>query len=424
MKQQYISIRHLSKKFNKDFVLKDINAVLNSNEILGFLGPSGAGKTTTIKILTGQLKPTSGNAEILGIECDKINERIYEQIGIVTDSSGVYERMNLYDNLKYFARILNVPSENIDLLLKRIGLYEHRKKMAGKLSKGQRQRLILARAILHRPKVLFLDEPTNGLDPSASNEIHKLLMELKNEGMAIFLTTHNMEEAAKLCDNVALLNDGVIVEYGSPQAICLKHNQIKKYRVRLTDGTTHLLLQNEKTTGQIAQWMNSGQLETIHSCEPTLETVFLDTTGRNLQCPSSILHRPKVLFLDEPTNGLDPSASNEIHKLLMELKNEGMAIFLTTHNMEEAAKLCDNVALLNDGVIVEYGSPQAICLKHNQIKKYRVRLTDGTTHLLLQNEKTTGQIAQWMNSGQLETIHSCEPTLETVFLDTTGRNLQ
>ena len=158
MKQQYISIRHLSKKFNKDFVLKDINAVLNSNEILGFLGPSGAGKTTTIKILTGQLKPTSGNAEILGIECDKINERIY-----------------------------------------------------------------------------------------------------------------------------ALLNDGVIVEYGSPQAICLKHNQIKKYRVRLTDGTTHLLLQNEKTTGQIAQWMNSGQLETIHSCEPTLETVFLDTTGRNLQ---------------------------------------------------------------------------------------------------------------------------------------------
>ena len=97
MKQQYISIRHLSKKFNKDFVLKDINAVLNSNEILGFLGPSGAGKTTTIKILTGQLKPTSGNAEILGIECDKINERIYEQIGIVTDSSGVYERMNLYD---------------------------------------------------------------------------------------------------------------------------------------------------------------------------------------------------------------------------------------------------------------------------------------------------------------------------------------
>ena len=191
--------------------------------------------------------------------------------------------MNLYDNLKYFARILNVPSENIDLLLKRIGLYEHRKKMAGKLSKGQRQRLILARAVLHRPKVLFLDEPTNGLDPAASNEIHKLLMELKNEGMAIFLTTHNMEEAAKLCDNVALLNDGVIVEYGSPQAICLKHNQIKKYRVRLTDGTTHLLLQNEKTTGQIAQWMNSGQLETIHSCEPTLETVFLDTTGRNLQ---------------------------------------------------------------------------------------------------------------------------------------------
>ena len=278
-----LEVKNLEVYYGVIQAIKGISFEVNEGEVIALIGANGAGKTTTIKILTGQLKPTSGNAEILGIECDKINERIYEQIGIVTDSSGVYERMNLYDNLKYFARILNVPSENIDLLLKRIGLYEHRKKMAGKLSKGQRQRLILARAILHRPKVLFLDEPTNGLDPSASNEIHKLLMELKNEGMAIFLTTHNMEEAAKLCDNVALLNDGVIVEYGSPQAICLKHNQIKKYRVRLTDGTTHLLLQNEKTTGQIAQWMNSGQLETIHSCEPTLETVFLDTTGRNLQ---------------------------------------------------------------------------------------------------------------------------------------------
>ena len=211
-----LSVKDLQVYYGSIHAIKGISFEVNEGEIVTLIGANGAGKTTTIKILTGQLKPTSGNAEILGIECDKINERIYEQIGIVTDSSGVYERMNLYDNLKYFARILNVPSENIDLLLKRIGLYEHRKKMAGKLSKGQRQRLILARAILHRPKVLFLDEPTNGLDPSASNEIHKLLMELKNEGMAIFLTTHNMGEATKLCDNVALLNDGVIVEYGSP----------------------------------------------------------------------------------------------------------------------------------------------------------------------------------------------------------------
>lgn len=283
MNEAYISIEHLSKKYDKDFVLKDVNAVLHRGEILGFLGPSGAGKTTTIKILTGQLMPTSGEAKILGIDCRRIDERIYEQIGIVTDSSGVYERMSVYDNLKYFARLLNVPLGNIDPLLKRIGLYEHRKKPAAKLSRGQTQRPILARALLHKPKVLFLDEPTSGLDPSTALEIHRILKELKDEGMAIFLTTHNMEEATKLCDHVALLNEGVIVEYGAPEEICLKYNRIKKYRVQLTDDTRHVLLHGADTTGRITLWMNEDRIETLHTCEPTLETVFLEVTGRELQ---------------------------------------------------------------------------------------------------------------------------------------------
>ena len=283
MNEKYISIRHLSKKFNKDFVLKDVNAELKRGEILGFLGPSGAGKTTTIKILTGQLRPTSGDAEVLGIASDRIDERIYEQIGIVTDISGVYERMSVYENLKYFARLLNVSLTEIDPLLKRIGLYEHRKKPAGKLSKGQTQRLILARAILHKPKVLFLDEPTSGLDPSTALEVHRMLIELKEDGMSIFLTTHNMEEATKLCDHVALLNEGVIVEYGTPQEICLKYNKVKKYKVRLTDGSDHFLIHSPESTQQITLWMNSDKIETLHTCEPTLETVFLEVTGRELQ---------------------------------------------------------------------------------------------------------------------------------------------
>ena len=280
---EYISVRHLSKKFDGDYVLKDVSAVLRKGEILGFLGPSGAGKTTTINILTGQLLPTSGSAEVLGIGCDKIDEKIYEQIGIVTDSSGIYERMSVYDNLKYFARLLNAPIENIDPLLKRIGLYEHRKKTAGKLSKGQTQRLVIARAVLHKPKVLFLDEPTSGLDPSTALEIHRMLLEMKEEGMAIFLTTHNMEEAAKLCDHVALLNEGVIVEYGTPEEICLKYNKDKKYKVQLTDGSIHILNQNSESAEKIMVWIQGDRIETIHSCEPTLESVFLEVTGRELQ---------------------------------------------------------------------------------------------------------------------------------------------
>lgn len=121
MSETYISVNHISKKYDKDLVLKDVNAVLHKGEILGFLGPSGAGKTTAIKILTGQLAPTSGDADVLGIDCRRIDERIYEQIGIVTDSSGVYERMSVYDNLKYFAKLLNVSLSEIDPLLKRIG---------------------------------------------------------------------------------------------------------------------------------------------------------------------------------------------------------------------------------------------------------------------------------------------------------------
>ena len=282
MTTDYISFHHLSKTFQKDPVLKDISATLERGQILGFLGPSGAGKTTTIKILTGQLRPTSGEAYVLGKRCQDIDESIYEQIGIVTDESGVYERLSVYDNLKYFARLLQVPLSDITPLLKRIGLYEHRKKPASKLSKGQRQRLILARAILHRPKVLFLDEPTSGLDPATSVEIHKMLLELKADGMAIFLTTHNMDEAAKLCDHVALLNEGVIVEYGSPEDICLRHNIHKQYRVRLHDGSIHELAQSAETTRTIAGWLAEDQIETIHSCEPTLETVFLSVTGRSL----------------------------------------------------------------------------------------------------------------------------------------------
>lgn len=283
MNQEYLVLNHISKKFGSKLVLKDVSATVHRGEILGFLGPSGAGKTTTIKILTGQLKPTSGDAFVLGKDCQKIDESIYEQIGIVTDISGVYERLSVYDNLKFFARILNVPQKNIDLLLKRVGLYEHRKKTAGKLSRGQVQRLILSRAILHKPKILFLDEPTSGLDPTTALDIHRLLLELRDEGMAIVLTTHNMEEATKLCDHVALLNEGVIVEYGAPKEICLKFNQNKRYQVQLTDGSFHLLKQNPEDSRLLASWIQEDRIETIHSCEPTLESVFLEVTGRKLQ---------------------------------------------------------------------------------------------------------------------------------------------
>ena len=287
MEKEKIRLDHISKKFRNDIVLKDISATLRQGEVLGFLGPSGAGKTTTIKIITGQLRQTSGEAYILGVNTAGIDESIYERIGIVTDTSGVYDYLSVYQNLKYFARILKVPEQRIEEVMEQTGLSEHRKKSAGKLSKGQTQRLVLARAVLHKPEVLFLDEPTSGLDPSTAVEIHNMLMELKEEGMAVFLTTHNMEEAAKLCDKVALLNEGNIVELGSPRDICLKYNREKKYRILLSDGSVHMLKNSDETAILIAEKKKKGQIETIHSCEPTLESVFLEVTGGNYREDSS-----------------------------------------------------------------------------------------------------------------------------------------
>ncbi len=276
-----LQLSHISKRYRTELALKDISITLHKGEILGFLGPSGAGKTTTIKIITGQLRQTSGEGKILGADTTNIDS-IYEKIGVVSDNSGIYEKMSVWQNLSMFAKIWRVPNARTEEVLRQVGLLEHRKKQAGKLSKGQTQRLVLARAVLHKPRILFLDEPTSGLDPSTAVSIHKMLLDLKQEGMSIFLTTHNMEEAAKLCDNVALLHQGKIVEFGSPQELCLKYNKNKRYQVLLNNKHEAVLVQNPENIAKISEWMEKDEIQCLHSCEPTLEHVFLQVTGSSL----------------------------------------------------------------------------------------------------------------------------------------------
>ncbi|MDR1795118.1 MAG: ABC transporter ATP-binding protein [Erysipelotrichaceae bacterium] len=280
---QLITLHNIRKEFGEKVALAELSINLHEGEILGFLGPSGAGKTTTIKIITGQLHQTSGEAEVLGKDSRKIDESIYRQIGIVTDNSGVYDEFSVYDNLALFASILQVDKSTIDGLLARVGLSAEKKQAAGKLSKGQKQRLVLVRAILHNPRILFLDEPTSGLDPSTAKDIHDLLLELKSEGTSIFLTTHNMEEATRLCDRVALLNEGRVVEEGAPLDICLRYNTEKKYELLLSDKSTLVLSHNKHDLQALSDLLNSDQVETLHSLEPSLESVFLKVTGRGLQ---------------------------------------------------------------------------------------------------------------------------------------------
>jgi ABC-2 type transport system ATP-binding protein len=246
------------------------------------LGPSGAGKTTIIKILTGQLLQSSGEAALLGINTNKLTDEIYSQIGMVMDNSGVYSRLSCYDNLSIFAEIYNLEKKKIPDALEKVRLTEAANRTVSKLSKGMVQRLIFARAIMHNPSILFLDEPTNGLDPATSQEIHKLIFELRDKGTTVFLTTHNMEEATRLCDNVALLNDGVFVQYGAPDILCRRYNAQKGIHILLKDGRKVTVPNNAESAEIISRYFSESQVEAIHSTEPNLESVFLTLTGRKL----------------------------------------------------------------------------------------------------------------------------------------------
>lgn len=271
-----VEMKHIVQEFGKKRVLNGIDLKIHTGEIFGLLGPSGAGKTTIIKILTGQIVPTAGHALLLGGS----REELYKKLGMMMDNFGLYERLSCYDNLKLFARIYGVPRERIDIILKKTGLFQDRKSAAAKLSKGMRSRLLLARAVMGGPEVLFLDEPTSGLDPATAEEIHRLILEEQERGATVFLTTHNMEEAYKLCDHVALLHEGNIVEYGEPEKLCRRYNHQNKLHISLYDGRQIELPNDKRAAETIKEYLDAEMVETIHSTEPSLETVFMELTGR------------------------------------------------------------------------------------------------------------------------------------------------
>ena len=277
-----IELTGIVQKFGNHEVLKDISMTIEKGEIFGLLGPSGAGKTTLIKIVTGQLKPTAGSAVTDGKNATSLRGSEYRRIGMMMDGLGLYGRLSCYDNLKLFTKIYGISENKIYEVLEKVGLSEAKKRPAEKLSKGMRGRLSFARAVLNEPAILFLDEPTSGLDPATTNRIHEMILEEQAKGTTIFLTTHNMAEAEKLCQHVALLHEGKIVEYGEPKEVCRRYNHQNKLRIRLYDGRC-LEMGNERSAAEaVREYLEQGMIETIHSTEPNLETVFMELTGRSL----------------------------------------------------------------------------------------------------------------------------------------------
>ena len=277
-----ITAKRLCKSFSEKQVLSGIDLDIRQGMIFGLLGPSGAGKTTLIKIITGQMGFDSGEVNVFGKAVKDLTGEDKKRIGIMMDDHGVYDRLTVTDNLKIFCDIYGVPYSAVSRVLKEVGLDDSAKKPAMKLSKGMLARLKLARVFMVDPKIIFLDEPTSGLDPMTMKYIHKLIRDKRASGATVFLTTHNMEEAATLCDEVALLNEGKIVERGAPDEICRRYNHQKKIDIHLTSGEDIKLDHKAGSAEMITRLLEQGMLETIHSSEPTLESVFLELTGRKL----------------------------------------------------------------------------------------------------------------------------------------------
>lgn len=283
MSEKCIEVTKINKLFGTNKVLQDISVSIDKGEIFGLLGPSGAGKTTFIKIITGQLRADTGNAVVLGVEAKSFDKKMYSNFGMVLDNIGLYKRMTCYDNMKLFADIYRIPYKNIDNILEKVGLKDAKKTVADKMSKGMKQRLVLARALLHSPQILFLDEPTSGLDPNTFKSIHQIILEEKERGTTVFLTTHNMQEAYTLCDNISLLNAGKVVECGNPEEICKRYNLKNEVHIETKNGQKKCFPNVPSSSDDIAQLFSSDNVASIHSTEPTLETVFLELTGRKLE---------------------------------------------------------------------------------------------------------------------------------------------
>ncbi|MCD4783839.1 MAG: ABC transporter ATP-binding protein [Candidatus Eremiobacteraeota bacterium] len=282
-----ISVKNLSKRYRNIQAIDSLTFEVDRGEIFGFLGPNGAGKTTTIKILTTQIRPDEGEASILGHDVVKESDKAREKIGVVFEEQNIYPRLSVFRNLMFFAGLYGKNRESVEKALDFVKLSHRAKDDAGKLSRGLKQRLLIARALLNDPDIIFLDEPTVGLDPHIARDIRSIFKTLGEQGKTIFLTTHYMEEADELCRRVAIINDGKIVKLDTPSNLKDSIGETK-LKIKILDPSGKI----EKEESFAPDSLEGARLieELIRSKKPykldvnrvTLEDVFIHYSGVNL----------------------------------------------------------------------------------------------------------------------------------------------
>ena len=286
MSSAAIAVTDLSFSYGDDKAVDAVSFEVQSGEILGFLGPNGAGKSTTIKMLTGQLPPDNGSIEILGLPMPGRREEIQGRIGVCFEEKNLYTAMSGEENLRFFGSLYGIDGLDVVGLLERVGLADRRKDRVADYSKGMRQRLMMARALVNTPDVLFLDEPTDGLDPVSARAIRAMIEAEAARGAAVLLTTHDMNEADSLSDRVAFINSGEILALDAPEALklALGKRRVKiRHRVGGEIREVVVELDQEGAEDRVREAVAGDDLLTIHTEEASLEDVFVTFAGRRLE---------------------------------------------------------------------------------------------------------------------------------------------
>jgi ABC-2 type transport system ATP-binding protein len=302
---------NLTKKYGDLVAVDHIDFEVKKGEIFGFLGPNGAGKTTTIRMLTGVSSPTEGTATITGYDIQRQTVEAKEQMGIVPDISNVYNELSAWDNLVFTGRLYDMPKKfresRAEELLKTFGLYERRNEKVQGFSRGMKRRVCIAMALMNRSSVLFLDEPTSGLDVQSVIIIRDLIRKLNEDGLTIFLTTHNIEEASQMCDRIAIINRGRIAAIDTPEKLKRTVESLQSVEVAfeatlpdtlkaleelpsvsevVRQGDKFRLFTNDPSSVLASTWnyvqSNNLKLVTLNTVGPSLEDVFVKLTGLRL----------------------------------------------------------------------------------------------------------------------------------------------
>jgi fluoroquinolone transport system ATP-binding protein len=265
--------------------VENLSFAVQRGEIFGFLGPSGAGKSTTQNVLIGLLDGHEGTVSVLGRDIRSWTHDYYRRIGVAFEAPNHYLKLTALENLQLFSSLYGGDTEAPATLLHWVGLQDDANKRVAEFSKGMRGRLTLARALMHRPELLFLDEPTAGLDPLTARRVRQVIRDARDRGATIFLTTHDMITADELCDRVAFLVDGKIAAIETPRALRVAYGRRSVRVERLRNGsheTCEFPLEHVGNDGAFLAWIRGGTVESMHTLETTLEDVFVQLTGRAL----------------------------------------------------------------------------------------------------------------------------------------------